>query len=231
MVMQSRIQRELGPNLPMPRSLFSLRPISHLELVAIKDHIDRTYLKHDRLSDNAKEVAELLGTFRLDEKTVVADIGCGTGYLELAMLDRGSPFAYLFAVDVDSIALEVLTYAVAKHPSRARTRIQTVVSDDRDSWLPENGVDQVLFVSTHFFSATQDSAGSWKVQPPMRRYLESIKRALRPGGQVHVFEFTNEPCDNRPALTEPFTQIGLRFTGAQVRLPAGNRVCQLTFDR
>ncbi len=131
---------------------------------------------------------------------VVADIGCGTGGLELALLERKVPFKTLYALDIDGAALEFLSWILQASKLEGRERIKVIKSQHRDTTLKPNSVDLAILLNTPIYTPEMGEA---RLSEAARSCLASIHAALKPGGRLEVFD---DNTGHLPAPGEPICQ-------------------------
>lgn len=129
--------------------------------------------KRDREESTVRMREEL----RLKPGMNVCDMGSGNGYHTLPIAKAIGPKGVAYAVDIQPEMLEMLN-------TRARTEdvsnITTVLGTETDAKLPQGSCDLILLVDVyHEFS---DPAAM----------LASMKRALKPDGQIVLVEFRAE---------------------------------------
>lgn len=151
----------------------------------------------------------LVRKLALKPDDVVADIGCGTGAMELMMLETGVPFGKLYAVDVDGEVLRFLEFALAEARPAGAEKVEIVLSKYDDVSLPEGSIDVLFLLNTPFYL---DDKGQRIRSPAGSACLRSIHRALKPDGRLHVIERSLEPdkyswCD---AIHATFSEFGFR---------------------
>jgi precorrin-6B methylase 2 len=119
---------------------------------------------------------EVVKNMKLRPADVVADVGAGTGYFAFRfarVVNEGK----VFAVDVQPQMIQLLE--TRKRELNA-ANVVPVRSTETDVNLPENSVDVVFFADVyHEFSHP-------------REMMESIVRALKPGGRVIQIEYRGE---------------------------------------
>ena len=108
---------------------------------------------------------------------VVADIGAGTGYLSTRMATAIMPRGKVLAVDVQPEMVRMLRDAVQK---TGLTQIKPLLGAQDDVKLPAASVDLAIMMDVY-----HELAFPYEV-------LSSIKRALKPGGQVVFVEYRAE---------------------------------------
>jgi ubiquinone/menaquinone biosynthesis C-methylase UbiE len=112
-----------------------------------------------------------------------AELGAGEGNFTLALADLLGPGAHITAVDRDAGALRRLTERMGK-------RVETKVADFTRP-LGLSGLDGIVMANSLHF--VRDKA-------PV---LESLKRMLRPGGQLIVVEYGTDR--GNPWVPHPFS--------------------------
>jgi precorrin-6B methylase 2 len=149
----------------------------------------------------------LLRELGLKPGMVVADIGAGTGYYARRMAPLVGATGQVLAVDVQPEMIEMLT-AMAKKANL--TNIKTVLCTVDDVKLPEASVDLAIMVDVYH-----------ELEFPFE-VMESIVRALKPGGRLVFVEYRAE---------DPKVPIKAlhKMSEAQVRKEAGQHA--LTYER
>jgi ubiquinone/menaquinone biosynthesis C-methylase UbiE len=138
---------------------------------------------------------------------VVADLGAGSGYLSRRMAPLVAPGGRILAVDIQPEMLALLA-RVAEDPRYANI-VPTPGAVD-DARLPAGGVDLVIMVDVYH-----------ELEYP-REVLDSIVRALKPGGRLALVEFRGEDA------SVPIRALH-KMTEGQIRLEAGRHA--LTWER
>ncbi|NIY16751.1 MAG: methyltransferase domain-containing protein, partial [Nitrospinaceae bacterium] len=119
----------------------------------------------------------MLRELRLQPGMVVADIGCGNGYHALPMAMAVAPNGKVIGSDIQP---EMLTMLKERASTQNITNIFTVNGTLTSPALEDSTIDLALLVDAyHEFS-----------HPP--QMLASIRRALKPGGEVVLVEFRAE---------------------------------------
>lgn len=113
----------------------------------------------------------------LPPDAALIDVGAGASTLVDDLLARG--FRDVTALDLSSSALE----AAKQRLGDRATRVKWIVGDITAVGLPEQAYDfwhdRAVF---HFLTNEQDR----------RRYVEQVRRSLRPGGHIVVATFSHE---------------------------------------
>ena len=108
----------------------------------------------------------------------IADIGAGTGLFTLLFADKVGPAGRVFAVDISEVFIENI---VRRARQRGLSNVQGVVNEPRDVMLAPASVDMAFVCDTyHHFEYPQE-------------ILDTIRRALRPGGSLVIIDFRKIP--------------------------------------
>lgn len=145
-----------------------------------------------RFLDPKLDVSEWLGRFEVESREVfaqrsavvkacgirpgqtVADIGAGTGFFSRLFTESVGPAGEVFAVDISPKFLEHIT---RKAREEKVTNITTVACTDRSVKLGAESIDVAFVCDTyHHFEYPRST-------------LDSILRALKPGGVLIVIDF------------------------------------------
>jgi ubiquinone/menaquinone biosynthesis C-methylase UbiE len=129
-----------------------------------------------------------------------ADLGAGEGNFTLALADLLGPGANIVAVDRDGGALKRLAEQVGKRFPNVRVKTQ---SADFTGPLELSGLDGIVMAnSLHFV----------REKGPV---LESVRKMLRPGGELVVVEYGSDR--GNPWVPHPFSYERWEKMAAQAR--------------
>jgi ubiquinone/menaquinone biosynthesis C-methylase UbiE len=107
----------------------------------------------------------------------VADIGAGSGYMAMRISPMVGPTGKVYATDIQPALLQRLQQKLREaHVSN----VEVVLGSDIDARLPDNSIDVVLLVDVYH-----------EFQHP-REMLRSIRRSLKPGGELVLVEYRKE---------------------------------------
>ena len=135
---------------------------------------DRFEVEGREVFDLRNEIVAALG---IETGQHVADVGAGTGLFVPLLAAAVGTSGKVYAVD---IVPKFIAYIDEKISSRNLSQVQTVLSNERSVALPENSVDMVFTSDAyHHFTYYQDM-------------LASIRKALRPEGQLIIVEYDIE---------------------------------------
>jgi SAM-dependent methyltransferase len=130
---------------------------------------------------------------------VVADVGAGSGYLSRRMATRVAPGGRIIAVDIQPEMLALLK-KISQEPGYSN--IEPWQGGVDDTRLPAGSVDLAIMVDVYH-----------ELEFPFE-VLESIVRALKPGGRVAFVEYRGEDA------SVPIKTLH-KMTERQIRLEAG----------
>jgi SAM-dependent methyltransferase len=121
----------------------------------------------------------VVAEMKLKPTDVVADVGAGTGYFTFR-LSHVVTQGKVYAVDIQPEMLNVIEQRKQKLKAE---NVVGIRSTEKDVKLPDNSVDVVLLVDVyHEFEFPYEM-------------MQSIKRALKPGGRVVQIEYRGEDPD------------------------------------
>jgi ubiquinone/menaquinone biosynthesis C-methylase UbiE len=143
---------------------------------AFKDPDLKKYL--ETFEGESREISmqrkEILAACKLKPGMMVADVGAGTGLFTRQFAAEVGPKGKVFAVD---IAPTFLDYIRKTCKEGGITNVETVLCTDKSTELKPDSVDLVFICDTyHHFEFPQ-------------RTLDSIHKALKPGGQLVLIDF------------------------------------------
>jgi ubiquinone/menaquinone biosynthesis C-methylase UbiE len=155
---------------------------------------------NDRFVDPNLDVSEWLARFEIESREVfsarervlsickikpghaVADIGAGTGFYSRLFASAVGKEGWVFAVDISPRFLEHINLQSQQDKI---SNLSCVLGTDRSVRLPPSSVDLVFICDTyHHFEHPQAT-------------LQSIHRALKPGGILVLIDFERIPGESR----------------------------------
>ncbi|MBC7437418.1 MAG: methyltransferase domain-containing protein [Bdellovibrionales bacterium] len=145
----------------------------------------------------------LLESLKLKPGMVVADIGAGTGYLSTRMATAVMPRGKVLAVDVQPEMVRMLRDAVQK---TGLTQIKPLLGAQDDVKLPAASVDLAIMMDVY-----HELAFPYEV-------LSSIKRALKPDGQVVFVEYRAEDAAVPIKALHKMSEAQIKREAAEVGL-------------
>ena len=113
----------------------------------------------------------------------VADIGAGTGLFTRLFSDRVGPSGKVYAVDISEVFIDNI---VRISREQGQHNVEGVIDSAGDVGLPPQSVDLAFICDTyHHFEKP-------------RAMMVSVRRALKPGGQLVVIDFRKIPGVSTP---------------------------------
>ena len=145
------------------------------EISQVMGHLGAGWLERSEREQEEKP-SLLMKNLELAEDAVVADIGAGSGYFTFKLAEK-VPKGKVIAVDIQQEMIDILK---KRQKAFGVENLETLLSVEDDTKLPENEVDAVLLVDAyHEFSFP-------------REMLASMYRALKPGGRIFLLEYRAE---------------------------------------
>jgi len=204
------------PEQPIP---FSIRDASLGKIAEIEANIRAAVARGERLSDRSPKMQAIGPLVEIAPDDVVADIGAGTGFFAMHLLEHDRPFRKLFAVDPDPFGLNVLLAMLEATGHDDIRRVEAVLSSDRDVKLRRGSIDVAVVVDVPFFEASRPGGTALAFADTAEKCLRTLRRALKPDGRLYVFE--SKTGERRRTVEEKrfgFDRVG--FTHVQsVELP------------
>ncbi len=160
-------------------------------------------------------------TYRLDlselhirPDSIVADLGCGTGGFELRLLDEGIPFGGVYAIDIDKLSVDFLSFILSQVEFAGKERIVPVLSAFDDISLPPESVDILISFNAKIGMRALENPLSDERLKTRARFFTSMKKALRPGAKVHIYEPLEDRGRPYPMeyMIEPYNTYGFRLS-------------------
>lgn len=132
----------------------------------------------DRASREQEEAPEqALALIGIRSGMVVADVGAGSGYMTTRIAALVGPTGKVYANDIQPALLRSLQdKARAAH----LTNVEIVLGTETETRLPDNSIDLALLVDVYH--------ELWHPQEMLR----SIRRSLKPGGELVLVEYRKE---------------------------------------
>ncbi len=135
------------------------------------DWLERSERESEEEPDNALDALGNLAGL------TVADVGAGSGYFTVRLASRVGPAGRVFANDLQSEMLKMLTARLARERVTNVTLVQGALDDPR---LPSSSLDLAIMVDVyHEFSEPQ-------------KMLRGLRAALKPGGRLVLLEYRKE---------------------------------------
>jgi len=165
----------------------------------------------DPARDAYQKPHEVVMALRLKDGERIADIGAGTGYFSLRFANHVGDRGVVYAVDIST---EMIAHLNERIRQAGVKNVRTILAKPDDPLLPGR-VDRFFICDT------------WHHIADHSRYLELMKKALTPGGQVVIVDYKKDapagpPPEMRIAREEvvrEFEQHGFRVATEHTFLP------------
>src|ERR1700744_5463417 len=132
------------------------------------------------LERNSRQVEEnsnlAVSKLPIDENSVVADIGAGTGYYTFKIYQR-VPKGKVYAEEIQN---DAVTYLKNKAGQLNAMNVIVIKGKEQSPELPENGIDLALMVDVYH-----------ELSYP-HEMLQSIRKSLKPKGKLLLLEYRAE---------------------------------------
>jgi ubiquinone/menaquinone biosynthesis C-methylase UbiE len=138
----------------------------------------------DPARDEWQKPEEVVRLMAIAPGMTVADLGAGTGYFLRYLSTAVGPEGKVLALDVEPSMVDHMKKR-AQAESLSNVEARTVAP--QDPGLRDGSVDRILIVNT------------WHHLPDRDRYAEKLARALKPGGELWIVDYTKESPRGPPA--------------------------------
>ena len=142
---------------------------------------------YDVFERNGREIwdrrEQILPALHLAQGQQIADIGAGTGFFTLMMAREVGPQGHVYAVD---IAQNFIDAIIVRTRDAGLQNVSGVVNDQHGIKLAPASID-LAFISDTYHHFEHPGA-----------MLDSIRQALKPGGEMVVIDFRRIPGQSSP---------------------------------
>jgi ubiquinone/menaquinone biosynthesis C-methylase UbiE len=138
----------------------------------------------DPARDGWQKPDEVLRLLALSPGAIVVDLGSGTGYFVERLSQAVGPSGRVLALDVEP---EMVAHVRERAAKAGLANVESRAVAPNDPQLDAASVDRVLIVDT------------WHHIDRRVEYTRKLARALRPGGEVWIVDFTLESDLGPPA--------------------------------
>ena len=139
---------------------------------------------------------EIVAAMKLRPGQAIADVGAGTGLFEPLLASAVGAQGRVYAVDIVPRFIEHID---AKAKRAGLSQIKTVLSTERSIELPANSADVVFACDAYHHFVHYEAM------------LASIRKALKPGGQLFIVDFDKESKSLSPSMVEHVGQTKGEF--------------------
>jgi len=144
-----------------------------------------TGLSQESERDKWQKPTKVIVALKIKPGTVVADIGCGSGYFTLRIAPVVGDSGHVYAVDIDTVVLNKLRQKIQE---KGFTNVTTIVGEHGDPLLPDGAIDVVMMVNTYHEVKEREAM------------LESIKRDLKKDGIMAIIDMPPRGPDDKHFL-------------------------------
>ena len=131
----------------------------------------------ERSTRPQEEYTELaIQNLPIDKKSVVADIGAGSGYYTFRIAKK-VPEGKVYAVEIQDPAIK---YLKERSEELGFDNVITIKGTEQSPMLPDNSIDLAIMVDVYH-----------ELLYP-QEVLQSIKKSLKPGGKLLLIEYRGE---------------------------------------
>jgi len=138
---------------------------------------------YEQMNDPARDAwqhpKEVVDALNIPPGAVVADLGAGGGYFTFRLAEAVGPQGRVYAVDVDETSRRFIEQEGERRGGMPGN-VELVLAAPADPRLPPNGIDLIFTCNTYHHLSDR------------RRYVASLRGALRPGGRIAIIEFKDE---------------------------------------
>ena len=131
-----------------------------------------------------EQIMDVLG---IAERTVVADVGAGSGWFTVRLARRVGPNGLVLSEDVQSEMVAAISRRVLRE---GLTNVRTVQGSASDPRLPRNTLDAIVLVGVYYEIADKIAM------------LRNLATALKPQGRIGVIDFKLQGGGPGPPMEE-----------------------------
>jgi ubiquinone/menaquinone biosynthesis C-methylase UbiE len=165
------------------------REIAHVMGHQAADWLERIDREEEEGTDHMVEA------LKFQEGEVVADIGCGTGYVSRKISKKVGATGRIFGVDIQQEMLDLLTKRMAMFRI---TNVRPVLGTITDPQVPPASCDTMIMVDVyHEFDHPYEM-------------IESMIAGLKPGGRLVFVEYRGEDPDVPIKLVHKMTEAQVK---------------------
>jgi ubiquinone/menaquinone biosynthesis C-methylase UbiE len=139
----------------------------------------------DPKRDAYQKPHEVLTALKLKPGEVIADIGAGSGYFTFRIAHQVGPKGKVYAVDVSPDMIRHLNRRIRELKA---INIVSVLADPDDPLLPGQSVNRIFICDV------------WHHVENPAKYLSTMKKILKPGGEIVMIDFHKKELPFGPPL-------------------------------
>ncbi len=151
--------------------LFMGREIAH-----VMGHLAADWLERPE-REREEKTEQMLDALKFSDGEVVADIGCGSGYISRRIAKRVGKSGLVYGVDIQPEMLELLGQTTRE---AGLENVKPILGEPANPKLPDASCDTMIMVDVyHEFDQPYEM-------------LEAMIKALKPGGRIVFVEYREE---------------------------------------
>ena len=194
-----------GTHLFTPRLAPPKHPLTGRQIAGIATDVTGSIARRASRRKRQSKRSQLIG---IQPGMVVADVGAGTGYMTTRIARLVGPTGKVYANDLQAGMLRIIQ-------NKARTEhlvnVEVIEGTETDARLPEGAIDLALLVDVYH--------EMWHPQEMLR----SIRRALKPDGELVLVEYRKEdpsiPIADTHRMSVADVRAEVEAEGFSVRSP------------
>ncbi len=140
----------------------------------------------DPARDAYQKPHDVIAALSLKEGERIADIGAGAGYFTLRFAHHVGKTGVVYAVDINP---DMIVHLNERIRDAGVDNVRSILALPDDPLLPDRSVDRFFICET------------WHHIGNHARYLDLMKKMLRPGGQVVIIDFNDAQTPVGPPLS------------------------------
>ena len=149
-------------------------PVTHRQYADVSGGPD-WLARPERDSEERPDMA--INALNILPGSVVADVGCGPGYMTQRLARKVGPDGLVYGEDIQPAMLRLLEKNMR---AQGLKNVRAVLGTETDPKLPKGAIDLILLVDVyHEFSHPQEM-------------LRGMREALKPGGELVLLEYRAE---------------------------------------
>ena len=139
----------------------------------------------DPKRDAYQKPHEVLTALNIKPGEVIADIGAGSGYFTFRLSHHVGDKGKIYAVDVSPDMVRHINRRIRETKT---TNVVTVLADPDDPLLPDQSVNRFFICDV------------WHHVENQTQYLSSMKKMLKPGGEIVMIDFHKKELPFGPPM-------------------------------
>ncbi len=131
---------------------------------------------YERGRDDWQQPERVIASLGIEPGDRVADLGSGSGYFTLRLVEAVGPTGKVYAVDVDAAMNEYLRERVKEAGVR---NVEVIDGKFEDPLLPDGRIDLIFSANTYHHLQERST------------YFRNVQRDLAPGGRIAIIDYND----------------------------------------